>query len=58
MTELTATELWCRVTNALIAKYKTMADENSDKATIELLRLEGALITGGFLSREELERGL
>ena len=58
MTELTATELWCRMTNALIKKYKTMADENSDKATIELLRLEGALIAGGFLSREELEKGL
>ena len=58
MTELTATESWCRVTNALIKKYKTMADENPDKATIELLRLEGALIVGGFLSREELERGL
>ena len=58
MTELTATELWCRMTNALIKKYKTMTDENPDKATIELLRLEGALIAGGFLSREELERGL
>lgn len=58
MTELTATESWCRVTNALIKKYKTMTDENPDKATIELLRLEGALIAGGFLSREELERGL
>ena len=58
MTELTATESWCRVTNALIKKYKTMADEDPNKATIELLRLEGALIAGGFLSREELERGL
>lgn len=58
MTELTATELWCRITNALIKKYKAMADENSNKATIELLRLEGALIAGEFLSREELERGL
>ena len=58
MTELTVTELWCRMTNALIKKYKTMADENSEKATIELLRLEGALIAGGFLSREELEKGL
>ena len=58
MTELTATESWCRVTNALIKKYKTMTDEDPNKATIELLRLEGALIAGGFLSREELERGL
>lgn len=58
MTELTVTELWCRITNVLIKKYKTMADENPEKATIELLRLEGALIAGGFLSREELEKGL
>lgn len=58
MVELTVTELWCRITNALIKKYKTMADENPEKATIELLRLEGALIAGGFLSMEELEKGL
>lgn len=58
MTKLTATELWCRITNALVIKYKTMADESPNKATVELLRLEGTLIANGFLSREELERGL
>jgi hypothetical protein len=56
--KLTATELWCRLTNALIAKYKTMTEENPSKAEIELLRLEGALIAGEFLTREELEKGL
>jgi len=58
MTKLTATELWCRITNALVIKYKIMADESPNKATVELLRLEGTLIANGFLSREELERGL
>ena len=57
MTEqLTATELWCRLTNALIAKYKTMSEENPNKAVVELLRIEGSLIADGFLTREELEK--
>lgn len=57
MTEqLTATELWCRLTNALIAKYKTMSEENPNRAVTELLRIEGSLIADGFLTKEELEK--
>ena len=59
MTEqLTATELWCRLTNALIEKYKVMAEENPSGAIQELLRIEGALIAGGFLTKEDLARAL
>ena len=53
-----ATNLWCCITNALIAKYKPMSEENPSKAETELLRLEGALMACGFLTREELEKGL
>ena len=56
--ELSATIVWCRVTNALIKKYKTMTDEDSIKALTELLRLEGVLISGGFLTRKELEEAV
>ena len=50
-----ATELWCKITNALIKKYKTMTDEDSAKAYKQLLRLEGALLAGGFLTKDELK---
>lgn len=53
-----ATNLWCRITNALIEKYKFMAEENSDEAVKQLTRLEGALLAGGFLTEQELEKGL
>ena len=58
MKNYTATEMWCRITNALISKYKEMSEENPKGAVEDLLRLEGALIVGGFLTKEELEKGL
>lgn len=53
-----ATSLWCRLTNALIRKYKPMALENSEEAVKQLLQIEGALLTGGFLTQEELDKAL
>lgn len=55
---LNATDLWCRVTNALIKKYKEMADSNPEKAVEELLRIEGALIGGGFITYKDLQEAL
>lgn len=56
--ELRATNLWCKITNALIAKYKTMSEENPNEVVKQLTRLEGALLAGKFLTEEELEKGL
>ena len=58
MKSYTATEMWCRITNALISKYKEMSEEDPKGAVEDLLRLEGALLAGGFLTKEELEKGL
>ena len=58
MKNYTATEMWCRITNALISKYKEMSEEDPKGAVEDLLRLEGALLVGGFLTKEELEKGL
>ena len=56
--ELKATNLWCKITNALIAKYKSMSDTEPEKAIKELTRIEGALLSGKFLTEEELEKAL
>lgn len=53
-----ATEAWCRVTNALISKYKTMTEENPALALKQLTRIEGALLAGGFLTEEDLKKAL
>ena len=56
--QINAAEKWCRLTNALISKYKHMAEENPNRAIEEITRIEGALITGGFLTEQELEEAL
>lgn len=59
MTEqLTAAKLWCRLTNALIAKYKPMAEKSPEKAIQELYRIEGILVANGFLLSEDLEKAV
>lgn len=55
---ISATNLWCRITNALIAKYKTMSQENPQEAIKQLLMLQGALLAGNFLTQEELDEAL
>lgn len=55
---MNATNLWCRLTNALIAKYKPMAEENPNKAIIELTQIEGILLTGRYLTKGELDNAL
>lgn len=55
---ISAANLWCRITNALIAKYKPMAEQNPEKAFNELLMIQGALLAGEFLTKEELEKAL
>ena len=53
-----ATILWCRITNALIRKYKPMTEEDPNRALKELTRIEGALLAGGFLTEQELKEAL
>lgn len=53
-----ATEAWCRITNALIRKYKPMTEQDPNKALKELTRIEGALLAGGFLTEQDLEEAL
>ena len=53
-----ATNAWCRITNALIRKYKPMTEQDPNKALKELTRIEGALLAGGFLTEKDLEEAL
>lgn len=55
---LKAANAWCRITNALIAKYKTMTEENPQKAFEQLIRIEGLLLAGQFITQEELDNAL
>lgn len=55
---MVATNLWCKISNAIIAKYKSMSEENPQEAVKQLTRMEGALLSGGFLTDEDLERAL
>ena len=55
---MSATNLWCKISNAIIAKYKPMSEENPEEAVKQLTRMEGALIAGGFLTDLDLERAL
>lgn len=56
--QLKAANAWCRITNALIQKYKSMTEEDSNRALKELTRIEGALLAGGFLTEQELKEAL
>ena len=51
-------QAWCRITNALIRKYKPMTEQDPNKALKELTRIEGALLAGGFLTEQELKEAL
>ena len=53
-----ATNAWCRITNALIHKYKPLTETDPNKALKELTRIEGALLAGGFLTEQELNEAL
>lgn len=56
--QIKAANAWCRITNALIAKYKQMTEEDPSTALKQLTRIEGALLAGGFLTQEELDSAL
>lgn len=53
-----AANAWCRITNALIRKYKPMTEQDPNRALKELTRIEGALLAGGFLTEQELKEAL
>lgn len=53
-----ATAEWCRITNALIAKYKPMSETNPVQAYEELNQIKGSLLTGGYLTEQELKEAL
>ena len=56
--QIKATNAWCRITNALIRKYKQLTEEDPNRALKELTRIEGALLAGGFLTEQELKEAL
>ena len=56
--QLKAAEAYCRITNALIKKYKEMTEKDPNRALKELTRIEGSLLADRFLTEQELERGL
>lgn len=51
-------ESYCRITNALIKKYKEMTEKDSNRALKELTRIEGFLLADGFLTEQELREGV
>ena len=53
-----AANAWCRITNALIRKYKHLTEQDPNRALKELTRIEGALLAGGFLTEQELKEAL
>ena len=53
-----AANAWCRITNALIRKYKQLTEEDPNRALRDLTRIEGALLAGGFLTEQELREAL
>ena len=54
----TATNLWCRISNAIIAKYKPMAESDPMKAIRQLTTLKDILVISGILTDLDLERAL
>lgn len=58
LSDCSAANAWCRLTNALIRKYKTTAEISPVQAIKEITQIEGCLLTGGFLTKEELEDAL
>ena len=56
--QISATNLWCKITNALIAKYKPLSESNPEEAVNQLLMIQGALLAGGFLTEQELKEAL
>ena len=56
--QIKAANAWCRITNALIRKYKHLTEEDPNRALKELTRIEGALLAGGFLTEQELKEAL
>ncbi len=53
-----STTMWCKLSNAIIAKYKPLSEEDPTKAYKELLKLQGVLLANGLFTEEELDKGL
>lgn len=53
-----STTMWCKISNAIIAKYKPLSEEDPTKAYKELLKLQGVLLANGLFTEEELDKGL
>ena len=56
--QLTAAKAWCRLTNALNARYKSMTEHEPNQVINEVSMIENFLISQGFLTNEDLERAL
>lgn len=50
-----ATALWCRLTNALIRRFKPLAETNPNKAIEEMAQIEEFLVQNKILHRVDLE---
>lgn len=53
-----STTMWCKLSNAIIRKYKPLSEKDPTKAYKELLRLEGVLLANGLFTQEELEKAI
>ena len=56
--QLTAAESWCRLTNALNARYKSMTEHDPGQVINEVSMIENFLISNGLLTKEDLEKAL
>ena len=56
--QLTAAEAWCRLTNALNARYKSMTEQDPNQTIKEVHIIENFLISNGLLTKEDLEKAL
>ena len=56
--QLTAAEAWCRLTNALNARYKSMTEHDPGQVIKEVYLIENFLITHGLLTNVDLEEAL
>ena len=55
---ISAAEAWCRLTNALIAKYKPLAEIKPNQTIKEVKKIEDFLVSHGYLSSKDLEKAL
>ncbi len=56
--QVEAATTWCRLTNALIRKYKPMSETNPEEAIKQMNQIIGGLMFNNFLSQKDLDMAL